>query len=91
MKSSFLSLGKQDLIKGLLLAVISAFITALLQQIQEGNVLPTIAQLKADGVVAASAGLGYVLKNLRSLIRAINLPSRLEPKPVEPDVTGAKM
>jgi hypothetical protein len=89
MKSSFLSLGKQDLIKGLLLAVISAFITALLQQIQEGNVLPTIAQLKADGVVAASAGLGYVLKNL--FTNSSDQFAKPEPKPVEPDVTGAKM
>lgn len=64
MKSSFLSINLKDLGKGILVAIITAFVTALYQQIQAGNVLPTVEQLKADGIIALAAALSYLLKNM---------------------------
>lgn len=88
MKSSFLNINWQDISKGLLVAVITAFVTALYQQIQSGNILPTVEQLKADGIVAAGAAVSYLIKNLAT--NSSDQFAKVEPKQ-EPNVTGAKM
>jgi hypothetical protein len=64
MNSSFFSINLKDLGKGIIIAVITAFVTALYQQISAGNVIPTADQLRADAVVALGAAISYLLKNL---------------------------
>ena len=58
-RSKFLRLGKRDLINGLLIAVLSSVIVTLQQQLTTGSY-----SLKEIGIVALSAGLAYLSKNL---------------------------
>ena len=58
-RSKFLRLGKRDLINGLLIAVLSSVIVTLQQQLTTGTY-----SLKEIGIVALSAGLAYLSKNL---------------------------
>lgn len=61
--SGFLKLNWVDFGKGLLVAVIAAFLTGLVQTLESGA-LPTTAQLRVAGIAAATAGISYLLKNL---------------------------
>ena len=63
MKSSFLKLDTQDLVKGFVVAFLSAALTGLVATLDSGA-LPTLAELKQAGVVGLTAGLSYLLKNL---------------------------
>lgn len=65
MNSPFLKLNFNDLIKGVIVAILSAFLTAILQ-ILESNSLPTLEQLKSIGMVSLIAGASYLIKNLLS-------------------------
>lgn len=65
MNSPFLKLNFNDLIKGVIVAILSAFLTAILQ-ILESNSLPTWEQLKSIGIVSLIAGASYLIKNLLS-------------------------
>lgn len=65
MNSPFLKLNFNDLIKGVIVAILSAFLTAILQ-ILESNSLPTWEQLKSIGMVSLIAGASYLIKNLLS-------------------------
>ncbi len=51
-----------DLGKGLIVAVLSAVITALYQIVSTGA-FPTLQDLKAVGLIGLTAGLGYLVKN----------------------------
>jgi hypothetical protein len=52
-----------DFLKGLVVAVLTTITASLYDIVQTGS-LPTLAQLKAIGIIALSAGLSYLLKNL---------------------------
>ena len=63
MKSSFLKLDTQDLVKGFVVAFLSAGLTGLITTLDSGA-LPTLTELKQAGIVGLTAGLSYLLKNL---------------------------
>jgi hypothetical protein len=63
MKSSFLKLDTQDLVKGFVVAFLSASLTGLVAILDSGA-LPTLIELKQAGIVGLTAGLSYLLKNL---------------------------
>jgi VIT1/CCC1 family predicted Fe2+/Mn2+ transporter len=63
MKSSFLNLNTQDLVKGFVVAFLSAALTGVITTL-DSNTLPTLAELKQAGIVGLTAGLSYLLKNL---------------------------
>lgn len=62
MKSAFLTIDWKDAIKGLIVAVITAVISALLAILKTGQ-LPTPADWQQIGIIALTAGLSYILKN----------------------------
>jgi len=62
-RSSFLTLNWRDLLKGLLLAVVTAVITFFYNMIQTGVPLD-VEILKKAGMVAIATVLAYLLKNL---------------------------
>jgi hypothetical protein len=61
MKSLFFTLNKQDYLKGLIVAVISAVITVIYSTIQTGTLT---LDWKAIATAALSAALAYITKNL---------------------------
>ena len=63
MKSNFLRLDTSDLVKGFVVAFLSASLTGLIATLDSGA-LPSLAELKQAGVVGLTAGLSYLLKNL---------------------------
>jgi len=63
MKSNFLRLDTSDLVKGFVVAFLSASLTGLIATLDNGA-LPSLAELKQAGVVGLTAGLSYLLKNL---------------------------
>ncbi len=63
MRSTFLSLNLRDFIKGLVLAVLAAVIAYAYEAVQAGTLFD-IAFLKSSGMVALSAVLAYLVKNL---------------------------
>ena len=61
MKSSLFTLNKADFVKGLVIAVLTAVITAVYSTVQSG----TLAfDWKAISIAALSAALAYITKNL---------------------------
>lgn len=56
------TLGSSDLVKGLLMAFLGSFVTAIIQVISDGS-FPSVAELKAAALVGLSSGLAYFLKN----------------------------
>jgi hypothetical protein len=65
MNSNFFNLNWSDLVKGFVMAVLTALLTSVYQVIQSGA-LPTLAQLKVSGLAALVAGIAYLIKNLLS-------------------------
>jgi len=63
MNSTFLKLNLKDLGKGVLVAIGTAVLTAVIPLLQTGK-LPNIEELRVVGVSAIAAGLVYLLKNL---------------------------
>ena len=63
--SNIFKLNKEDLIKGLVVTVVSAVLTAFLALLQKGFSW-SMADLTQVGVVALTAGLSYLLKNFAS-------------------------
>ena len=61
--SKFFSLHLGDLVKGALVAFLSAALAALIQVLEAGA-LPDVAQLKSSLLAGAVAGLAYLCKNL---------------------------
>lgn len=62
MKSDFLSLGWKDVLKGLVMAFLSAFITGVYQLLQVGALFNWVT-LKPVVFVAIAAMLSYLIKN----------------------------
>jgi hypothetical protein len=62
-KSKFLTLNERDLIKGFVMAILGAWLTALYNLLQTWSTLGK-EQLIACAVAWVSAGLGYLIKNL---------------------------
>ena len=61
--SNLFNLNSLDLLKGFIVAFLSAALTGIVSTLDSG-VLPTLAELKSAGVVGLTAGLSYLLKNL---------------------------
>ena len=63
MKSKYLTLRQRDLIKGLVLALITGVITFLTNELQAGTAIDA-ALFKRIGMAALIAFLSYLVKNL---------------------------
>jgi len=63
MSSNFLKLNTNDLVKGIVIAVLTALLVGL-EQIMVPGSLPTLTQLKVVGISAVGAGLAYLVKNM---------------------------
>ena len=63
MKAKFLRLNARDFIKGLVLAVITAIITFLANELQIGASID-VTLLKRMGIAAVIAFLSYIVKNM---------------------------
>jgi VIT1/CCC1 family predicted Fe2+/Mn2+ transporter len=63
MKSNFLRLNTSDLVKGFVVAFLSASLTGIINTLDSG-MLPLLSELKQAGIVGLTAGLSYLLKNL---------------------------
>ena len=63
MKAKFLSLKAHDFMKGLIVAVITAIITFLVDALQSGSTID-LELLKKIGITALIAMLSYLTKNL---------------------------
>ena len=63
MKSLFLNLNSQDLVKGLVVAVIMA-VLASVEPILSTGAFPTIIQMKTIAAYSIGAGAAYLIKNL---------------------------
>lgn len=63
MKSNFLNLNAQDVVKGFVVAFLSAALTGLVATLDSGA-LPSVVELKQAAIVGLTAGLSYLLKNL---------------------------
>jgi VIT1/CCC1 family predicted Fe2+/Mn2+ transporter len=61
--SNLFNLNSQDLLKGFIVAFLSAALTGIVATLDAGA-LPTIEDIKSAGVVGITAGLSYLLKNL---------------------------
>lgn len=61
--SKFLTLGRRDLIRSLILAAGTALFTALMPVLQAGS-LPNITQLKTAGIAALIAACVYLGNNV---------------------------
>lgn len=62
-KANFGNVNWNDFLKGLLVTVGTAVLGGISTSLVNGA-LPTVAQLKAIGILALSAGTSYVIKNL---------------------------
>jgi len=62
--SKIWKLGQNDFVKGLVLAVIVAILTTLLQLINKNGLAITVAEWQLVATAAITSGLGYLLKNL---------------------------
>jgi hypothetical protein len=65
MKSIFLSLNLNDLMKGCIVAIFAAVGMAIIPSLEAGT-LPTLVMLQSAGVTGLAAGLAYLLKNFLS-------------------------
>ena len=63
MKSNFLKLNVNDLVKGFVVAFLSAALTGIVA-ILDSSALPSIDDLQKAAVVGGTAGLSYLIKNL---------------------------
>jgi hypothetical protein len=62
MKSSYLTVQQKDLIKGLVVAVLTAFLTSVGVALED-MALPTAKEFKDCGLAALGAGIAYIIKN----------------------------
>lgn len=63
--SSFGSLNRKDLINGVVIAFLAAFVGSLVELLKGGS-FPSWEQLKGVGLVSLTAALSYIVKNLFS-------------------------
>lgn len=62
-KSGFLRLAKNDIVKGFIMTAIGASLGGIYTAMQAGTII-SMAVLKAAGMTGATAGVSYLLKNL---------------------------
>ena len=62
MRAKLFTIHTRDLIKGLIMATITAALTLLVSELQAGNAIDN-ALLKKMGLTAAITFLGYIIKN----------------------------
>lgn len=60
--TSFFSIGFRDLVKGFLVAALTAFVAGLSVTIDDGS-LPDLVELKQLGLMGLAAGIAYLTKN----------------------------
>lgn len=60
--SSLFSMSIHDLVKGFIVALLTAFLSGLTITIEDGS-LPTLIELKQLALVGLAAGVGYLAKN----------------------------
>jgi hypothetical protein len=77
-KAKLFSIRTRDLIKGLIVAIITAVLTFIINELQAGTVLDA-ALYKRMGITAAIAFLSYILKNF--LTNSKDEFATPEPKP----------
>lgn len=58
----FLKLGMPDLLKGVIVAFLTALVTSVYTILQTG-VLPTLAELKVAAIAGLTAAVAYLIKN----------------------------
>jgi len=63
MENKYLSLGKNDIVKGFIMAVLAAIMTAVYASIQSNELLFTWLYFKPIIINAIGAGIAYLLKN----------------------------
>ena len=61
-QSNFLSLNWKDVLKGFIVAAITAAVAGISQSLEAGA-FPTLAQVKTSALVGLAAGLSYLIKN----------------------------
>jgi hypothetical protein len=61
-QSSFLSLNWKDILKGFIVAAITAAVAGISQSLEAGA-FPTLTQVKTSALVGLAAGLSYLIKN----------------------------
>lgn len=61
-QSNFLSVNWKDVLKGFIVAAISAAVTGIYSSLSNGA-LPTVEQLKTSALVGLGAGISYLIKN----------------------------
>jgi len=61
--AKFMQLQGKDFIKGIVTAILTAFLNALMVVLGTG-VVPTIQNIRTYALVGLSAGIGYLIKNL---------------------------
>lgn len=79
--AKFLNLNKHDFLKGLLVAVITAVLTTLLQIVESGGVMLSAESLQITAKIALTTAIGYLLKNM--LTNSEGKPLSTEPKKEE--------
>jgi hypothetical protein len=86
--AKFMTLDHRDLIKGLVLAVLSSLATSLLTYFNSGT-FPTAAQFHVIWIAGLGAGTGYLIKNF--FTNSLDQLFKPEPQPVtiDPVVTPA--
>ena len=62
-EAGLFSLGWKDVVKGFIMAIISALLTGVYTSINAGTFPPDVAGWKSMGIVALGAGVAYILKN----------------------------
>jgi putative flippase GtrA len=62
MKSTFLNLNLKDLVKGFIVAIVTALLTGIYQVIQSGGVFDWIT-IKPVVIASVGAGISYIIKN----------------------------
>ena len=64
MKSTFLSLGSKDLVKGLIVSIITAVLVVLQQIVEAGGIIAIKENINFIMQIAITTGIGYLIKNL---------------------------
>jgi len=63
MNAPLFRLNGKDFLRGLIVSVLTSFVTLLGLALQSGTI-PTVVQLQHIGIVALAAGASYLVKNL---------------------------
>lgn len=64
MNAQIMKLGWKDAGKGFIMAIITAILTGVYTSVQAGQIPTTFAQFQPMLMTGATAGIGYLIKNL---------------------------